>query len=182
MSSIIGPSSGVMRAIKAWDVLRGLQFGVTRLQDGRQRGITHHFGGVRKPFGENTNDLHYLIGMDTELEELLRVGGGRPVGAQMHGRVGIVDAHQPDGPLDALQQFQVDAGRLADLARGHVIAVVTDQLARRHQHRNRRRPDLLSGDALLEQPLDQLGALGTSAALQTVEQLLDLRLIHSANV
>jgi Mrp family chromosome partitioning ATPase len=102
--------------------------------------------------------------------------------AQMRRRVGIVDAHQADGPLHPLQQFKVDAGRLADLAGGHVITVVTDQPARRHQHRNRGCPDLLSGDALLEQPRDQLGPLGTSAALQTVEQLLDIGLIHSDNV
>ena len=115
----------------------------------------------------------------------MRVCGGGAVGAQMHGRVGVVDADQPNGALHALQQFQIDTGRLADLARRNVIAVVTHQPTRRHQHRSRRRADLVGGDALLEQPLDQLGALGACAAFQTVEQLLDFGIsgfIHSANV
>ena len=92
---------------------------------------------MRKPFGENTNDLHHLVGMDAQLEEFLRVCGGGPVGAQMYCRIGIVYPHQPDGALHALQEFQVDAVVVADLPRRDVIAIVTHQPARRRQHRNR---------------------------------------------
>ena len=85
----------------------------------------------------------------------------------------------------SLQQFEVDTGRLADLPRRDVIAIVTHQPARRRQHRNRGSLDLVGSNALLEEPLDQLGALGTCAALQTVEQLADDWVgivVHVANV
>ena len=97
-----------MRVTKACERLGDLQFASTGLQDGRQRGVPHDLGGMRKSFGENANDLHHLVGLDAELDELLRVCGGGDVGAQMHCGVGIVDPHQTDGALNALQQLQVD--------------------------------------------------------------------------
>jgi hypothetical protein len=140
---------------------------------------------VRKSFGENANNLNNLIGMYTKLNEFLRMCGRCPVGAQVHCCVGIVYADQPDGALHALQQLEVDTGRLADLPRRDVAAVVTHQPPRRHQHGNRRASDLVGRDALLKQPLDQFGPLGPSAALQTVKQLVDTRVdtvVHVANV
>ncbi len=73
-------------------------------------------------------------------------------------------------------------GRLADFPRRDVVAVVTDQPAGSQQHRNRGCTNLLSGDALLEQPLDQLGALRAGVAFQAVEQLLDFGFIHVVKV
>ena len=88
----------------------------------------------------------------------------------MHRRVGIVDARETECPLHGLQQFQVDAGFLADLPRRHVHAVVPDDAARRHQHRRELRPDVFDGEALTEQPLDQLGPFRPCHPVETVEQ------------
>ena len=135
-------------------------------------GVAHHLGRVRQAFGEHPHDEHHLLGIQPQLDEPLRVRGGFAVGAHVHDRVGIVHPGQTDGALHALQQLQVDAVALADLARRHVGAVVADDVAGGQQQRRIGRPDLVGADALLEQPLDQLGALGTGVALESVEQIL----------
>ncbi len=52
----------------------------------------------------------------------------------------------------------------------HVHTVVADDAARGHQHRCELRPDVLDGEALAEQPFDQLGPFGAGHPFETVEQ------------
>ena len=56
----------------------------------------------------------------------------------------------------------------------HIHTVVTDDAARRHQHRRELRADVFEGEALGEQPLDQLGPFGACHPLETVEQTRSL--------
>ena len=76
---------------------------------------------------------------------------------------------QPHGPLNALKQIEVDTRLLAGLARRDVGAVVAEYLPCGQQRGREGAPDLVDGDAPLEQPRDQFGAFGTGFALEAVE-------------
>ena len=115
-----------------------------------------------------------MIGIQPQLDEALYLRGGFAVGAHVHDRVGIVHPDQTDGALHALQQLQVDSVPLAHLARRNVGAVVADDVSGGQQQRRVGRPDLVAADALLEQPLDELGALRAGVALESVEQIVHL--------
>ena len=69
-----------------------------------------------------------------------------------------------------LEQFEVDAGLLADLPCRDVHTVVADDPTGRHQHRRELRPDVFDRETLAEQPLDQLGAFGADLPFETAEQ------------
>ena len=115
-----------------------------------------------------------MVGVQPQLDEPLGVRGGFAVGTHVDDRVGVVHSGQTDRALHALQQHQVDAVALADLAGRYVGAVVADQVAGGQQQRRVGRPDLVGGDALLKQPLDELGPLGARGALESVEQIVDV--------
>lgn len=126
-----------------------------------------------------------MLGVQAQLDEPLGEGGGLAVGAHMNGRVRVVDADQTDGALHALQQSQVDAVGLADLPRRHVRAVVADDVAGGQQQRRIGRPDLLGGDALLEEPPHQFGPFRARGSLEPFEQVVDgvvVPVVHVANV
>ena len=72
-------------------------------------------------------------------------------------------------PLNALKQIEVDTRLLAGLARRDVGAVITEDLPCGQQRGRDGAPDLLDGEAPLEQPRDQLGPFGTGLALEAVE-------------
>jgi hypothetical protein len=101
---------------------------------------------------------------------MLGIPGDLAVDPQMRHLVGIVHPGQPEHPLDALQQLQIDPGAVADLPRRDVVTVIAEHAARGQQHRHIGLPDLLDGHPLLEQPRDEFGTLGPGLALQPVEQ------------
>ena len=154
--------------------LGDLQFRRTRLDHRLEHDLAHHLGGLRHPVPEHPRDGDQLLAGETHIDEHLRARRGLRVRTQMNRRVGIVDPRQTECPLHRLEQFQVDAGVLADLPRRHVHAVVTDDAARRHQHRRELCPDVLDGEPVAEQPLDQLGPFGPCLPFETVEQARSL--------
>ena len=95
---------------------------------------------------------------------------GVAIGPHEHGRIGIINLGLSTGALEAIQFVDVDPYLLADLPRRQIRAVVAEHTPRGKQHRRERMPDLLNGDALIEQPPDQLGALTAVLADQAVEQ------------
>ena len=115
-----------------------------------------------------------MIGIQPQLNEPLRVCGGFAVGAHVHDGIGVVHSRKTDRALHALQQHQVDAVALADLPCRNVRAVVADQMAGGQQQRRVGRPDFVGGDALLKQPLDQLGSLRARGAFQSAKQIVDV--------
>jgi hypothetical protein len=124
-----------------------------------------------------------LIGIEAQLNKALYVSGGFAVRAHVHDRVGIVHPDQTDGALHALEQLHLDAVSLTQLARRNVGAVVADEVSGGQQQRRVGRPDLIGGDALLEQPLDKLGALRARSAFQSSKQIVLVDyVVHLVNV
>ena len=170
ISSIIGPSSGADLAHHRLGTLGDVQFGRTGLRYRRQRRVAHHLGRTGQTLGQHPHDHDDLVGIEPQLDEPLRMRGGLGVGPQVNGGVRIVNPRQTDGPLHALQQFEVDARLFTDFARRNVNAVVTESRREASSIGRERIADLLDGEAPLEQPRDQFGAFGTRFALESVEQ------------
>ncbi len=68
----------------------------------------------------------------------------------MDNRIGVVGPRQAHRALDLLEKLQVDAGFLADLAGGHVHAVIADDATGGHQYRCDFSPNLFDGEALAQ--------------------------------
>ena len=170
MSSISGPSIGAttpMSASDAFAVSSSVAPGLVVAPSAAAR-ITS--AARVRPSASTCTTSTIWSGANPNSRNCLHVGERVPVDPRENGRVGILHAWQPDGALQPLQQLDVDAVLLADLAGGHQGPVVAECPSRRQQHRRERIADLLGGEATGEQPLDQLGAFGTRLALEPIEQ------------
>ena len=139
-------------------------------QEGFESRLTHHCRGVLQPLDQHPHDGDRLVRVDTHIKKYLRVRDGLAVHSGQDGRVGILDPRQADRALQALQQLEVQPGRLADLSRRQANPVLAHHPIRRQQQRSDRGPNLVDAEAAVEEPRDQLGTLGARLALEPVEQ------------
>lgn len=123
-----------------------------------------------------------MVGIQPQLNEPLCACGRLTVGTHVHHRVRIIHSGQTDSALHPLQQLEVNAIVLANLPCGYVGAVVADEVAGGQQQRRVGRPNLVGGDALLEQPLDKLRTLGARGTAQVAQQIVDVRVVRLAHV
>ena len=110
-------------------------------QEGFESRLTHHCRGVLQPLDQHPHDGDRLVRVDTHIKKYLRVRDGLAVHSGQDRRVGILDPRQADRALQALQQLEVQPGRLADLSRRHANPVLTHHPIRRQQQRSDRGPN-----------------------------------------
>ena len=91
-----------------------------------------------------------MIRVDPQIEEALDVQRSVAVGPHERRGVGILDLGQSGGTLEANQLIEVQSHLVADLARGHIRAVIAEGATGGKQHRGEGIPDLLDGDALIQ--------------------------------
>ena len=97
--------------------LGDLQFRCARLDHRFQHDLAHHLGGLRHPLSEHARHGDHLLAGESRVDEHPCLRRSLCVGPQMHRRVRIVDPRETECPLHRLEQFEVDAGVLADLSR-----------------------------------------------------------------
>ena len=111
--------------------------------------MAHGFRGLLETVAEHPCHGDHLLAAQAHVDEDLYAGRGFAVGPQQDGRVGIVGPRHAECALDRLQQLQIDAGFIADLAGRHMTTVVADDATRRQQHRRNVAPNLFDGETLL---------------------------------
>jgi hypoxanthine-DNA glycosylase len=145
--------------------------------------LAHGFRRLLETVAQHPRHGDHLLAAQTHFDEDLRAGRGFAVGPQQDGRIGIVRPWHPKCALDRLEQLQIDAGFIADLAGGHIPTVIADDATRRQEHRRDGAPNLVDREALLKQPFDEFSPFGARLSIEAVEQAFDVDVFgHGPNV
>jgi hypothetical protein len=116
--------------------LSEFKLGGARPHDHPEGGLAHRRHGTPEPHAQHPDNVHHVRDVHSQVEEELGTAGGQSIGARQHRRIGIVDLGKTRCPLQPLQYLQIDPGRLGDLTRRDVDAVVTKRPIGGQQHRH----------------------------------------------